>query len=88
MLFVSVMEALSKMMDRAVSGGPLKGFDVSFIWHGNVTVTHLLFVENTLVFCDAEVSELDNLRRFFCGSRLCQALRLISENVRSHRLEW
>lgn len=41
-------------MDRAVSEGLLKCFDASFRGHSKVTITHLLFADDTLVFSDAE----------------------------------
>lgn len=61
MLFILVMEALSKMMHRAVIAGLLKGFDASLRGHSNVTVTHLIFADDTFVFSDAEVSQLAHL---------------------------
>lgn len=51
------------MMDKAVSGGLLKGFDASFRGQSNVTTTHLLFADDTLVFCDVNASQLDCLRQ-------------------------
>lgn len=61
MLFILVMKALKKMMGRSVSGDFLKGFDASFRGHNNVTITYLLFANDTLVFGDQEVSQLDYL---------------------------
>jgi len=85
MLFILVMEVLSNMMDRPVSGGLFKGFDAVIRGHSNVTVTHSLFADDMLVFCDADVFRLAHLRLLLFDSRLCQALRSTSENVRSHR---
>ena len=48
LLFVFVMEALSKMISAAVHGGLLEGFKV-----GNISFSHLLFADDTLVFCNA-----------------------------------
>lgn len=45
MLFILVMEALSKMMDRAVSRGLIKGFDASLSGHSKVTVTHICYLQ-------------------------------------------
>jgi hypothetical protein len=45
------MEALSRMISAAVSGGLLEGFKV-----GNAAFSHLLFVDDTLIFCSAHSS--------------------------------
>jgi len=45
LLFVFVMEALSRMISATVSRGLLQGFKV-----GNATFSHLLFADDTLIF--------------------------------------
>jgi hypothetical protein len=57
LLFVFVMEALSRMITAAVSVGLLDGFRV-----GNASFSHLLFANDTLIFCDARSSKLQYLR--------------------------
>lgn len=57
MLFILVMEALSKMMGRAVLGGLIKGFKVAVSGVGKIT--HLQFAEDTLVCSDADGNQLD-----------------------------
>jgi hypothetical protein len=42
------MEALSLMIYVAVNGGLLEGFKV-----GNATFSHILFADDTLIFCNA-----------------------------------
>jgi hypothetical protein len=59
-VFVFVMEALSCMITAAVSGGLLDGFKV-----GNASFSHLLFADDTLIFCDASSSKLRYLRSLF-----------------------
>jgi hypothetical protein len=59
-LFVFVMEALSRMIFAAVSRGILEGFKV-----GNATFTRLLFVDDTLIVCNARPSQLRYLRSLF-----------------------
>uniref|UniRef100_A0A2N9HIT7 Reverse transcriptase domain-containing protein n=1 Tax=Fagus sylvatica TaxID=28930 RepID=A0A2N9HIT7_FAGSY len=61
LLFVIVMEALSRMMDQAVRGGYLSGFKVGNSEGSNVMVTHLLFADDTLMFCDAAPSQIEQL---------------------------
>jgi hypothetical protein len=60
LLFVFVMEALSRMISTAVNGGLLEGFKV-----GNATFSHLLFADDTLIFCNARPSQLRYLRSLF-----------------------
>jgi hypothetical protein len=42
------MEALSRMISAAVSGGLLEGFKI-----GDADFSHLLFADDTLIFCSA-----------------------------------
>ncbi len=49
-LFVLVMEALSRMMTKAVEGGLLLSFQVGSRDHNMVHVSHLLFADDTLIF--------------------------------------
>jgi hypothetical protein len=60
LLFVFVMEALSRMISVVGSGGLLEGFKV-----GNATYSHLLFADDTLIFCNAHSSQLRYLRTLF-----------------------
>jgi hypothetical protein len=46
LLFVFVMKALSRLLSAGINDGLLEGFKV-----GNVTVSHLLFADDTLIFC-------------------------------------
>jgi hypothetical protein len=57
LLFMFVMEALSRMITAAVSGGVLDGFRV-----GDASFSHLLFADDTLIFCDASSSKIQSLR--------------------------
>jgi len=54
------MEVLSHMITTVVSGGLLDGFRV-----GNASFLHLLFADDTLIFCDARSSKLRYLRSLF-----------------------
>ena len=53
LLFVLVMEALSRLMDRAVARGYLEGFSVDNSNASGLKVSHMLFADDTLVFCGA-----------------------------------
>ena len=62
LLFDIVMEALSRTLDVAASAVEFSGFFVGSTIGQSVMVSHLLFAENTLVFCAAEPSQIANLR--------------------------
>ena len=64
LLFVVVMEALSQLMDRAVAGGSFSGFLVGNQAGSEVRVTHLLFANDTLLFCEADPYKIEQLGCF------------------------
>lgn len=58
LLFVIVMEALSRMVQAAVGGGFLSGFQVGSGSDGAIIISHILFADDTLVFCEADNSQI------------------------------
>jgi hypothetical protein len=62
MPFVIVMEALSRMMNKAIEGCYLYGFSMDGLDRNSILVSHLLFADNTLIFCDANPSQLLHLK--------------------------
>ena len=62
LLFVLVMEAIGKMLDKAVHEGHLLGFNVGASTGRSLMVSHLLFADDTLIFCDANIDHLLILR--------------------------
>ena len=50
MLFLFMMEVLSKMMKRAEGAGLLQGFRADGRRGGGVCVLHLLFANDTILF--------------------------------------
>ena len=71
LLFVLVMEAVSRMLDKAVHEGRLLGFNVGASADRSLMVYHLLFADDTLIFCDANIDQM--LISVWCsfGLRLC-----------------
>uniref|UniRef100_A0A2N9I8K0 non-specific serine/threonine protein kinase n=1 Tax=Fagus sylvatica TaxID=28930 RepID=A0A2N9I8K0_FAGSY len=76
MLFVIVMEASSKLLDKAIEEGSLAGFSVSGGSNEPITVSHLLFADNTLIFCDADPSQLLYLRVILNQFEAASGLRI------------
>jgi hypothetical protein len=54
------MEALSRMLSTGINDGLLEGFKVD-----NVIVSHLLFANDTLIFCKDSPEQLAYLRGIF-----------------------
>jgi hypothetical protein len=65
LLFVVVMEALSKMLTVSVNRGLFSGFSVGSRNSVAVNISHLLFADDTLVFCGANPDHLRYLRVCF-----------------------
>ena len=62
LLFDIVMKALSRMLDVAASAGQFSGFSVGSMASTSLMVSHLLFADHTFIFCDAEPTQIANLR--------------------------
>jgi hypothetical protein len=65
LLFVVVMEALSKILTVSVNRGIFSSFSVSSRNSVAVHISHLLFADDTLVFCGANPDHLRYLRVYF-----------------------
>ena len=62
LLFVLVMEAVSRKLDKAVHEGCLSGFNAGASVGRSLMVSHLLFADDTLIFCDANIDQMLILR--------------------------
>jgi hypothetical protein len=62
LLFVVMMEAFSKMMNAVVERELLAEFSVGSRPSEAMKVSHPLFVDNTLLFCEPKVEQIQNLR--------------------------
>uniref|UniRef100_A0A2N9HEY0 Reverse transcriptase domain-containing protein n=1 Tax=Fagus sylvatica TaxID=28930 RepID=A0A2N9HEY0_FAGSY len=76
LLFVIVMEAFSRMMDRAVEGGLLSGFLVGDRGISTLMMPHLLFADDTLIFSAAEHDQILNLRYVLTWFEAITGLRI------------
>ena len=61
MLFVIVMEVLSRLIDKAIGAGMLTGFDVSRVTYDPFLISHLLFADDTIIFCEVDPDHLFSL---------------------------
>jgi hypothetical protein len=55
------MEALSRMLFRAMRGGYLSRFRVDLHNAAPLEISHLLFIDDTLIICDADRDQILNL---------------------------
>ena len=60
-LFVIAMEVFSCLLRRAISGGFLSGWKVRGRSGEGILISHLLFVDDTLVFCEESHDQLTYL---------------------------
>jgi len=56
-----VMDAFSRMLSRAMDGGFRSGFRVDSLNNSPLEISHLLFANDTLIICDADVDQINNL---------------------------
>ncbi|XP_075099232.1 uncharacterized protein LOC142176070 [Nicotiana tabacum] len=61
-LFILAMEGLSRMLEKAKQMPWMQRFDVGNISGLTVSVSHLLFADDTLIFCGAKKSQVEYLK--------------------------
>jgi len=62
LLFILVMETLSRLICKAIEVGFLEGIHINSSRSEDMWVSHLLFANDTLIFCKPEVGQLGYLR--------------------------
>ena len=62
LLFLMVMEVLSRLLRRTEEGDFLRGFQASPNARGGLHISHLLFADDTILFCDASREQLLYIR--------------------------
>ena len=76
LLFVLVMEAIGMMLDKVVHEGHLSGFHVGDFAGRSLVVSHLLFADDTLIFCDANIDQLLILRMVLIWFEVVSSLKV------------
>ena len=56
------MEVLSRIMKKTEEGGFIQGFHVGPINSTGIRVSHLLFADDTILFCDASREQIMSIR--------------------------
>ena len=62
LLFLLVMEVLSRLLKRIEEGGFIRDFQANSHSRGGLCISHLLFADDTIVFCDATREKLLYIR--------------------------
>jgi hypothetical protein len=75
-LFVVVMKALSRMLIATLDQGNLTGFSVGSRESETLVVNHLLFPDDTLIFCGAQEEQIRHLRCIFLCFEATSGLRI------------
>ena len=76
LLFDIVMEGLSHMLDVAATTSQFSGFFVGNTAGNSVMVSHLLFTDDTLIFCDADPMQIASLRAILARFEEVSGLRI------------
>jgi hypothetical protein len=76
LLFVVVMEALSRMLVVALEQGSMTGFAVGHRESEAIIVNHLLFADDTLILCGAQEEQIRHLRCIFLCFEAASGLRI------------
>ena len=56
------MEVLSQLLRRTKEAGLIQGFKAGKAMGNGLSISHLLFVDDTIVFCDAAPDQILHLR--------------------------
>jgi hypothetical protein len=55
LLFLLMMEILSKMLKKVEDNGLIRGFHASRVGMDELCISHLLFVDDTMMMCDVDL---------------------------------
>ena len=70
------MEAVDRMLDKAVHEGRLSGFNIGVSAGRSLMVSHLLFADDTLIFCDANIDQMLILRTMLIWFEAMSSLKV------------
>ena len=62
LLFLLIMEVLSRLLKKTKECNLIQGFHVGSVNSVGVRISHLLFVDDTILFCDASRKQLLSIR--------------------------
>ena len=82
LLFVLVMEALGRMLNKAVHDGHMSRFGVGREEGRSLVVSHFLFADDTLIFCGADLDQVLFLRMILIWFEAVSGLKINLNKLR------
>ena len=76
MLFLILMEVFSRMLRRMEGANLFRGFKVAGKRGGGECVSHLLFANDTILFCDANVEQILHIRLLLLSFQAVTGLKV------------
>ena len=70
LLFLLIMEVLSRLLKKSEECNFIRGFQVGSANSVGVHISHLLFADDTILFCDASREQLLSIRLVMSCFRL------------------
>ena len=87
-LFVITMEVFSCLLKRVTSGSYLSRWWVRGRGGGGIQISHLLFVDDTLVFCEASLNQITFLSWLLIWFETCSGFRINLEKSELILIGW
>ena len=76
LLFLLVMEVFTRMLRAASTTGLMTGFSVGRLNDSSINISHLLFADDTIIFCDNVCEQIVNLRGILIWFKAVSSLRV------------
>lgn len=76
LLFLLVMEVLSRMLQVTEEAGLIRGFLAGSRGGNEVHISHLLFADDTIIFCDADPDQVLHIRKVLSCFEAATGLRV------------
>ena len=76
LLFLIMIEVFSRMLRRVEGAGLIHGFNLEGRKEGGERVSHLLFADDTILFCDANVEQILHIRLLLLSFQVVIGLKV------------
>jgi hypothetical protein len=76
LLFLLVMEVLSRMLKKVESQGLIQGFSAGGNANSGLRISHLLYADDTILFCDANLTQMLYIRMVLTCFKAATGLRV------------
>ena len=76
-----MMEALGRMLDKAVNEGHMSRFSVGNLEGRSLAVSHLPFADDTLIFCEADLDQILILHMILIWFKVVSHLLFVDDTL-------